>query len=179
MLNSKKWLFGMCLGLCTIIGFVACNKATDSASVDDQVSLYLTDDPALFENVFIDIKYVEVKVQEGYKNVDHEGEKEEDDDDHFDDDDKDQDNDNKSRDRFGKWDTLQFTPGIYDILKLKNGVEALLGQTRVKGPRKKNSLNTGRKKLFGKSRRYLSAAIARRYKQICLRKNSEQASRQN
>lgn len=122
----------------------SCNKSSEAIE-SEKVSLYLTDDPALYSNVFVDIKFVEVKVQEGYKTVEHRGEKDDDDDDHFDDNDKDADNDNSSKDKYGKWDTLTIRSGVYDILKLRNGVDTIFGQGHVKGRVRKIRLTLGDK----------------------------------
>jgi hypothetical protein len=132
------------LAITASVALTACSKSANQAEVSDEVSIYLTDDAGPFDNVFVDIRYVEVKVQEGYENREHEGDKEDDDDDHFDDNDKDGDNDNKSKDQFGKWDTLSIRPGVYDILKLRNGVDTLFAKGRVKGRVRKIRLTLGR-----------------------------------
>ena len=121
----------------------SCNKTSEGIVSNEKVSVFLTDDPALYSNVFVDIKYVEVKVQEGYKTVEHQGDKDDDVDDHFDDDDKDSDNDNSSKDKYGKWDTLVIRSGVYDIVKLRNGVDTLFGQGTVKGRVRKFRLTLG------------------------------------
>src|SRR4051794_34880741 len=129
-MKSRKNLFtgiALLFSLATV-SLIACNKTQDSAAVKDQVSIYLTDGPAFYDNVFIDIRYVEVKIQEGHKNEDHLEDKDDDDDDHFDDNDKDSDNDHLSRDQYGKWDTLAIRPGVYDLLKFKNGIDTLFAK---------------------------------------------------
>ncbi len=126
-----------------MLSFFSCNKSSDANLSAEKVSVYLSDDPVLYSNVFIDIKFVEVKVQEGYKTVEHLGDKDDDDDDHFDDDDKDSDNDNQSKDKYGKWDTLVIRSGVYDILKLRNGVDTLFGQGTAKGRVRKIRLTLG------------------------------------
>jgi hypothetical protein len=126
-----------------ILAATACNKSSDTNNEKEKVSVFLTDDAGLFDNVFIDVRYVEVKVQEGHKNREHVGEQEDDDDDHFDDNDKDSDNDRQSRDQYGKWDTLTIRPGVYDILKLKNGVDTLFAQGAVNGRVRKIRLTLG------------------------------------
>ena len=124
------------------VSMFSCNKSSEAVE-SEKVSLYLTDDPALYSNVFVDVKYVEVKVQEGYKTVEHRDDK--DDDDHFDDNDKDADNDNTSKDKYGKWDTLSIRSGVYDILKLRNGVDTIFGQGHVKGRVRKVRITLGDK----------------------------------
>jgi hypothetical protein len=131
------------LGLSAVIAISACNKSNDSNTESEKVSIYLTDDPAFYDNVFIDIRYVEVKLQEGFKNEDHVGDKDDDDNDHFDDNDKDSDDDNVSKDQYGKWDTLSIRSGVYDILKLKNGIDTLFAQGSVKGRVRKIRLTLG------------------------------------
>lgn len=131
--------------------FTACNKSAVSDALSEKVSVYLTDDPALYDNVLIDIRYVEVKIQEGVKNEEHVGDKDDDDNDHFDDNDKDTDNDHLSKDQFGKWDTLAIRPGVYDILKLRNGVDTLFAQGTIKGRVRKIRLTLGDKNSVVKS----------------------------
>lgn len=143
MKNPLRYLSLSALSLIIMLSLFSCKKTSDASIPDERVSLYLSDDPVLYSNVFIDIKFVEVKVQEGYKTVEHMGDKDDDDDDHFDDNDKDSDNDNKSKDQYGKWDTLAIRSGIYDVLKLRNGVDTLFGQGTVKGRVRKIRLTLG------------------------------------
>lgn len=143
---SKQLFAGsVILALCMALTITACNKSSDNAAVSDQVSVYLTDDPAFYDNVFIDIRYVEVKIQEGHENEEHVGDAADDNDDHFDDNDKDADNDHLAEDQYGKWDTLAIRPGVYDILKLRNGVDTLFAQGKVKGRVRKIRLTLGDK----------------------------------
>ncbi|MCW3107770.1 MAG: hypothetical protein JWQ09_2276 [Segetibacter sp.] len=135
--------FGV-IAACAALTITACNKSASSTDESEKVSIYLTDDAGLYDNVFIDIRYVEVKLQQGYKNEEHVGDKD-DDDDHFDDNDKDSDNDHTSKDQYGKWDTLAIRPGIYDILKLRNGVDTLFAQGTIKGRVRKIRLTLGDK----------------------------------
>lgn len=101
---------------------IACNKSATSPNYGQQKSLavYLTDDPGLFASVFIDIRQVEVKIDE---NLDHDS--------HFADGDRDEDDDNTSQDQFGKWDTLSIRPGVYDIMKLRNGIDTILAKGNI------------------------------------------------
>ena len=69
--------------------------------------------------VLVDIRYIEVKVDtsgnnhnDDYYNNDHDG-----------------DNDHHDHDQYGKWDTLNITPRVYDLLKLKNGVDTLIANS--------------------------------------------------
>jgi hypothetical protein len=114
----------------------ACKKEDSAAmpAASQRLSLYLTDDPSPYDSVYIDIKYVEVKVDTS----DHHKR-----DDHFGDNDNDRDDDHKGRDEFGKWDTLQITPGIYNVSKLKNGIDTLLGTVTINGTIRKIRITLG------------------------------------
>ncbi len=82
-----------------------------------KVSVYLNDDPDFnFTKVLVDIRLVEVKVDTGATHHD---------DDFFDDDD-DGDDDHHDHDRFGQWDTLNVQAGVYDLLRLRNGIDTLV-----------------------------------------------------
>lgn len=135
----------------TALTITACTKSESTTDNGEKVSVYLTDDAGLYDNVFIDVRYVEVKLQEGVKNEEHVGDKDDDDDDHFDDNDKDSDNDHVSKDKYGKWDTLVIRPGVYDILKLKNGVDTLFAQGTTKGRVRKIRLTLGDKNTIVKA----------------------------
>lgn len=99
---------------------IACNKSATPSTPPVQkkaLSIYLTDDPAQFSSVFIDIKTVEVKIDE---DIQHDS--------HFADNDMDDDDDLKDHDQYGKWDTLSIRPGVYDIMKLRNGIDTILAK---------------------------------------------------
>lgn len=120
-----------------ILFFTACKKenSTTSTTGTRQLSVYLTDDPCRYDSVFIDIRYVEVKVDTSEEHKD---------DDHYGDKDIDRDDDHKGHDEFGKWDTLTITPGVYNIIKLRNGVDTLLGKANLpKGAIRKIRLTLG------------------------------------
>ena len=117
-MTTKGKLLGLCSMVLTIsIAFFACSKDDSHNSEPvppgkQEVQLFLTDDPALFDKVLIDIKSVQVLIDTCDKNKD-------DDDDrgHHDDD---------QEDHCVNWDTLNITPGVYDLLGLRNGVDTLL-----------------------------------------------------
>ncbi len=104
--------------------FFACKKNVTtpaSSSSPRQVSLYLTDDPCQYDSVFIDIRYVEIKIDTSqHMNDDHYGDNE---DDHNE--------DHHHHDQYGLWDTLSIRPGVYNILKLRNGIDTLLGTVNI------------------------------------------------
>ncbi|WP_315817414.1 DUF4382 domain-containing protein [Paraflavitalea speifideaquila] len=89
-----------------------------------QVKLYLTDDPALFDKVLIDIKSVMVLIDTCDKNKD-------DDDHHGNHDDDD--------DHCVNWASLNITPGVYDLLTLRNGADTLLASGIIPEGRIKRS----------------------------------------
>ena len=103
----------------TTIFFSSCQKQVDTSQNPNgkQFSVYLTDDPCVYDSVFIDIRFVEVKIDTSKEHMN---------DDHFGDNDTDGDDDNQHQDRYGKWDTLSIRPGVYNILKLRNGIDTLL-----------------------------------------------------
>ena len=105
-----------------ILLFSSCKKSssTNNTSTKKNLSVYLTDNPAQYSSVFIDIKSVEVKIDE---NLNHDS--------HYADNDKDDDNDLKDHDQYGRWDTLSIKPGIYDILKFRNGVDTLIATGKL------------------------------------------------
>lgn len=112
------------MGIVALTLIFACNKNNSSGSNPNipsgksQVSIYMMDDPIQFAKVLIDIRQVVVEVDTAAKQSDA------DEDDEWD--------DNfwgRHRDRDHKsviWDTLGITPGVYDLLKLRNGVDTLL-----------------------------------------------------
>ena len=113
------------LSLIMIMGCVvmySCKKDNAPANNNGRqhLSIYLGDDPALFDKLLIDIRYVEVKID---TNMNH--------DEHFGDDDRDEDDDKKDHDKYGKWDTLSIRSGVYDVLQLRNGLDTLLASGAV------------------------------------------------
>ncbi len=109
-----------------LLFFVACNKdnslkSTGTNSIPagkSKVSVYLMDDPIQFAKVLIDIRQIAVLVDTATTQTDR-------DNDH-------QWDDNycgRGREANNKsliWDTLSITPGVYDLLKLRNGTDTLL-----------------------------------------------------
>ena len=126
-LTRKIFLgFGMLLITMSVI-ISACQKQTANTAPTSttgarQVSLYLTDDPCNYDSVFIDIRYVEVKVDTSTQTMN---------DDHHGDDDRDGDDDHQHHDQYGIWDTLAVNPGVYNIIRLRNGVDTLLASSGI------------------------------------------------
>ena len=126
MKNKKQILLGLGLMIITLSLLIfACQKSVtplSSNSSPRNVGLYLTDDPCQYDSVFIDIRYVEIKIDTStqHMNDDHFGDNE---DDHMD--------DHHHHDQYGYWDTLTIRPGVYNILKLRNGIDTLLGTANI------------------------------------------------
>ena len=110
---SLNWLAAMS-GTALLMVFLACNKenSPDSASIpagQSKMSIYMTDGPIQFYKVLIDIRQVAIKIDTAMHQDDA-------------------DNDREWSDDWKNtiWDTLQITPGVYDLLSLRNGVDTLL-----------------------------------------------------
>ena len=129
MKRTSKTVF-VCLSVIVIslVFITACNKENSNSSAaipsgHQKVSVTLNDGPVPnLTSVIVDIQYVEVKVDTGevrhdddYYDDDHEG-----DDDHH------GDEENHHGDHFGVWDTVGVTPGLYDLVKLQNGMDTLI-----------------------------------------------------
>ncbi len=118
--------------------FSACTKEfSGNGSEQQQLQVYLTDNPADFDKVLVQINAVEVKLDTSSHQTDdswgdRNGSRDLDDDDH-----------NRGHDDFGQWDTLNITPGNYDLLRLRNGVDTLLAQGSVKGKIRKIRITIG------------------------------------
>lgn len=98
---------------------ISCQKETsgntDIPQGQTRYAVYLTDDPTDFDNVFVDIRKVEVKLDTCRSN---------------DDDDRERpgcDDDRDSADvNCHVWQTLNINAGVYDLLQLRNGMDTLL-----------------------------------------------------
>ena len=95
--------------------FSACTKSGLRSGGGLQV--YLTDGPTDLKAVNLDIVKVEAKVDndEKHRDNDRHGENDDDKDDHT-----------KRKDDFGEWVDLQVTPGVINVLELRNGVEKMI-----------------------------------------------------
>jgi hypothetical protein len=124
MKTATTWLLSAS-GVTAALLFFACNKSASSNSNPNipkgqsQVSLYMMDGPINFDSVLIDIRQVTVEIDTattqsaadqpnqwdaGYCGFNRTAS-------------------NKSV----IWDTLSITPGIYNLLALRNGTDTLLG----------------------------------------------------
>lgn len=111
--------------------FFACNKQDQSSGGEpnanqNKLSVYLTDGPGLFDQVLVDIKSVAVKIDTTTswwkKGEDDQGG-------HFS---SGMDDGNKDRADSGAfWDSLDITPGVYNLLDFANGADTLLASANV------------------------------------------------
>jgi len=110
---SLKWL-AACSGTALVMVFLACNKENNSGSASipagqSKMSIYMMDGPVQYYKVLIDIRQVAIKIDTAVHQNDA-------------------DDDRQWGDNWKNtiWDTLQITPGVYDLLSLRNGLDTLL-----------------------------------------------------
>jgi hypothetical protein len=121
-------------GLLILIFILAACKKENSVEIplgSQNLSIFLTDNPAMFDKVLIDIRQLEICVDTS----DHSSGSI--------DDDKDDDNsgrgsndDNKDDDRNNddhscNWQNISIRTGVYDLLSLRNGADTLLGTAQL------------------------------------------------
>lgn len=114
----------------------ACHKdlsVSDDHNGSSSVHIYLTDDPSLLaEHLFLDIRKLEIKVEDNDSSDDH-GRHHGNDDNktdnsHGSDDGNRHDiNDDHSSDTSGGWISVDINAGVYDILRFRNGLDTLFG----------------------------------------------------
>lgn len=123
MKTVTKWLVALS-GAAAILLFFACNKNNSSNSNPNipkgqsQVSIFMMDGPINFYKVLIDIRQVRVEIDSAAKQNDSDR------DDQWDDDYCGWHRDQSDKSVF--WDTLSITPGVYNLLDLRNGTDTLL-----------------------------------------------------
>lgn len=113
---------------------LSCTKDNSSSAVppgQQRISLYLADDPALFDKVLIDIQSVRVLVDTSTSDtLEHRWHHDQDCDD--------------GRDTSVVWQDLQIRPGVYDLLTLRNGTDTLLAAGNIpKGKIKRIKITLG------------------------------------
>jgi len=127
-MNKKQLLVAAIAIITTSAIVIACTKGTSiqtssTASGSKQnVSLYLTDGPGIFDNVYLDVKSIEILVDTSKNTRVH---------------------DSCNWQGIGSrlapppdstslvWSTLSFNAGIYDLLQLRNGVDTLLSTSTI------------------------------------------------
>ena len=120
MKTKNKQLFYPLIVLVMSLFFYACQKEVTSGGGSipagkTKLSVFLTDGPLDFQQVMVDIQRIEVKIDtcRRHEDDDHDGPG------------CDDDHDSLSN-HCEIWDTLDIHPGVYDLLKLRNGLDTLL-----------------------------------------------------
>ncbi len=111
LIRSAKWVLTITSMALVVL---ACQKETSApasngliTTVPSTLKVYLTDDQNLvFDKVFIDIQKLEIKLEDD------------------------------GVDSLGGWFVLQITPGVYDILQFRNGLDTLFGTGTIPANRK-------------------------------------------
>lgn len=121
MKTSRKIFIILMAAFTSAAIFIACSKDKSDASAvpagQQRISLYLSDDPALFDQVLIDIQSVRVLVDTSTADsLDHRRHDRDCDD---------------GRDTSVIWQDLAIRPGVYDLLTLRNGADTLLAAGNV------------------------------------------------
>jgi hypothetical protein len=110
-MKNKHLFLGAIMAFAACFCMTACKKTvSDESGIPpgkEQLSLYLTDGPGLFDKVLIDTR------RHDNDDWDSRGS-----------------NDNKKDSSF-VWETLNITPGVYDVLTLRNGVDTLLAASNI------------------------------------------------
>lgn len=145
MKTTWKFFGGFMISLSLVaVAIFSCTK-DHSASVpkgQQNVSLYLSDDPALFDKVLIDVESVRVLVDTTEKDSlgvqDEHHENGGGDDNHHD-----YDNEHENE-GVAVWENLNIRPGIYDLLTLRNGADTLFASGNIpKGEIKRIKIKLG------------------------------------
>lgn len=122
-MKNKVFVFSGVLAFILVIVMGSCNKSTSldtNAANKQQLSLYLTDGPGLFDHVYIDIVSVKVLVDTSSDTRKHDN----------DDWDRRGEDDHKNDSSF-IWENLNIKAGVYDILNFRNGTDTLLAASGI------------------------------------------------
>ena len=118
MKTSQTKAFTLTVLFISLFSF-ACRKEDHghgNSSGKSSVNIFLTDDPSLnFDKVLLDIAKVEIKVEDETEQQ-HESEHQQGDDDN-----------DLHGETSGGWISVPVHPGIYDILRFRNGLDTLFG----------------------------------------------------
>lgn len=114
------------------IGLTSCSK--NGMNRAGQFKVLLTDAPGDYIAATIDIQKVEVKVDTSAEHCK---------DDHFADGDRNEDDHMRRSDEFGVWTDLNYTPGVIDVMTLRNGIDAKIGEGNIVGTVRKVRITLG------------------------------------
>jgi len=124
----SAWLTAL-VGMTAVLYIVSCNKSNSSNSNpnipkgESRLSVYMMDGPLPYDSVLIDIRQIAVEIDTATTQNSR-------------DNDRQWDNDwcGEGRDQSNKsviWDTLSITPGVYNLLALRNGTDTLLTSSLI------------------------------------------------
>lgn len=113
------------------IGLTSCSKSGMNSGT---FQVYLTDAPGDYIAAKLDIQKVEVKVDTSREHAN---------DDHFADGDRHDDDHNRRSDEFGVWVDLNYTPGVIDVMTLRNGVDTKIAEGNIVGVVRKVRITLG------------------------------------
>ncbi len=122
-MKNKHILFLSLLVITASIFFASCKKNASmeaNPATQQQLSLYLTDGPGDFDQVLVEIKSLKVLVDTSADTRKHDN----------DDWDRRGSDDNKKDSSF-VWENLNIKPGVYDILRFRNGADTLLASAGI------------------------------------------------
>lgn len=120
-MKKLSWIFISTVSALSLVTLInSCQKETSINNGNipagmNKLSVYLTDGPTDYQNVFIDIQQIAIKLDTCRRNHDDDHDHPGCDDDH----------DSVST-RCQVWDTLNINAGVYDLLTLRNGLDTLL-----------------------------------------------------
>lgn len=116
-----------------VLTFSACTKT--GVQSGEGLQVYLTDGPTDLKAVSLDIVKVEAKVDndEKHRDNDRHGDNDDDKDDHM-----------QRKDGYGEWIDLNATPGVINVLDLRNGVEKMIASaSKIEGRVRKIRVTLG------------------------------------
>lgn len=115
------------------VSLVSCQRSNGNADAS-RISVLMTDAPGPFSAVNLDVLTVEVKVDTAtaHRHDDRHG-----------DDDADGDDKGRQKDDFGYWVSLSTTAKVYNLLDLRNGIDAELAAGNIQGTIRKVRITLG------------------------------------
>ncbi len=124
----SAWLTAL-VGMAAVFYIVSCNKSNSSSSNpnipkgESQLSVYLMDGPLPYDSVLIDIRQIAVEIDTATTQNSQDNDRE-----------WDEGWCGEGRGQSNKsviWDTLSITPGVYNLLALRNGTDTLLTSSLI------------------------------------------------
>lgn len=125
-MKSKQWLSVAVLCVLGIgVAITSCTKMNSSSSSSvppgqQKFNMYLTDGPVNYQAVNIDIQSIAVMVAPDSCNADTSGNQN-----------NQGDQDDWNHPHCYQWDSLNITPGVYNILNFQNGIDTLFSATNL------------------------------------------------